>query len=100
MGGTSIVRFGKDWQKLLYEVLYEVAKSVPLLWADSALMLYNPTTGEQKAYKIEYLDDLGNLSIKETKGLGRGAPVAVHVACKYFPEPKEGEWVAMVHLHT
>lgn len=103
MGGTTISLTGKNPDKLLYKIARRVADYRGVMQPDSAIMLYNPTTKEQKLYKIDYANEekfrSGEFTLSEVEELGRGAGIAVAVA-KMGNKPKKDEWIGMVHLHT
>ena len=101
MGGCTITRTGKDSNKLLYEICAEIQKAFPNLQPDSSIILFNPTTEEQKVYEFEFTHEYGEtFTVKETKSLGHGGGVALAVSAHYGTKPQKKEWIGTVHLHT
>ena len=101
MGGATITKTGKTKEIVRDEVLEQIELAVPNLWADSSLILLNPSTGETELYKVNYKGRHGEkIELEPTEKGGAGAGIAIAVSSRFSKKPLEGEWVGMVHLHT
>lgn len=100
MGGTTISRTNKDIDVLINEMKQEIAEASHIMSPDSNLILYKPSTKEQKTFKVFVDPEAGTVEFVEQEVSQRGDGIAVAVAANFGPKPKEDEWIATVHLHT
>ena len=106
MGGTTIIRNGKEIEEVLQKIKAAILRAYPALFPDSDVVVCNPTTKQGKIFKAivkwaeegdawEYPTDV---IFEETKRGKISMPLAV--ASLYGKKTGKGEWQGSIHLHT
>jgi len=100
MGGSTITVYGLKIETTLEKMKAGILSAVPTLWADSSIILFNPTTKEAHFYKVIYLGKYGErIKLREVK-MGRNIGMPLSVSAHYQRKPRRNEWLGTVHLHT
>jgi len=100
MGGSTLTSYGLKLETVLEKIKANVEAATPTLWADSSVIIFNPTTKEVHFYKVIYLGKYGeHVRLREVK-MGRNIGMPLSVAAHYQRKPRRNEWMATVHVHT